>query len=147
MKETREPESTISTPPVGDRSRRWWVRPLASAAAAIYLGQLAPFFAGPLTECGHCVANYLKFYVIVPGLISGQWLMHFLDRIVPGNQRLMMGPDWIRLAFGLLVLVALFFCTTMITAKTHGKFRWIWLAILAAAAAANALIFAALLRA
>ncbi len=126
---------------------RWWWRPLVTSAAAIYLGQLVPFVAGPLTECAHCVGNYLKYYFVVPGIILGQWLMYFLDRIVPGNQRLMMGPDWIRLGFGLLVLAALFFCTTMITAKVRGTWRRIWLGFLVAASAANALLFASLLRA
>ena len=145
--ETRESESTIRPPSGGERSPRWWLRPLGNSLAAIYLGQLVPFAAGPLTECGHCVVNYLKFYLLVPGVILGEWLIRYLDEIVPGNQRLKMGPGWIQMGIGFLVLATLFFCFTMITAKVPGKWRWVWLGFLAAISAANALIFGAALRA
>ncbi len=144
--ETRESESTVTTVPGGERPHRWWPRPLVSSLAAIYLGQLVPFVAGPLTECAHCVGNYLKLFPLVPGVILGEWSINYLDKIVPGNQRLRMGPDWIQLGIGLLIVAVLLFCITMITAKVRGKWRWVWLGFLASASAVNALLLGAALR-
>ena len=143
MAAARESES----PPVlGERPRRWWVSPLGWTLAAIYGGQLAPFFAGPLTECDHCVGNYLRFFPMVPGIVVGHWLAEFLRDTIPGAKAL--SSDLFRfLVPGVLVCLAVLVTTLFLTAKIRGRWRWAWLILLAALSAFNALAFSAALRA
>lgn len=51
-----------------------WLHAALLAAAAAYAGQLAPFVAGPLTECGHCVQQYAKLYAVLPGVVPAMLL-------------------------------------------------------------------------
>ena len=46
-------------------------RAMAAAVAALWLPPALPFFAGPLTECSHCVETYLKMYAVLPGVWPG----------------------------------------------------------------------------
>lgn len=57
-------------------SRRPWKLAVPIALAAVYLPTLVPFAAGELTDCGHCVANYLRLLPIVPGWMIGAGLAH-----------------------------------------------------------------------
>lgn len=137
MNAPREPESIV---PVGVRPRRWWVRPLGLSAGAIYAGQLAPFLFGPLTECTHCVLNYLKFFPMIPGFLLGDLVMRWLPVSLPEN-------DFFRFVIpGVLILALIGNSATLITAKTKGAGRWTWLLFLAALAVFNSLAFSMLLR-
>lgn len=51
-----------------------WSRAALLTAAAAYLAQLAPFILGPLTECDHCVAQYLRLYAVLPGVVPAMLL-------------------------------------------------------------------------
>jgi len=46
-------------------------RATTAAAAALWLPPLLSFAVGPLTECSHCVAQYWRFYAVVPGFWPG----------------------------------------------------------------------------
>jgi len=46
---------------------------LLRAAATLWLPALLPFVFGPLTECGHCVQNYLKLLPVQPGFLAAAW--------------------------------------------------------------------------
>lgn len=43
-------------------------------AVTLYAAQLAPFVAGPLTECRHCVAQYARLYAVLPGTMPAMLL-------------------------------------------------------------------------
>ena len=142
MDASRESESGL---PLGPRRRGWWWRPLAWTLGALYAGQLVPFLFGPLTECDHCVGNYLRFFVVVPGIVVGHWFSNFLRDVLPGGKNL--DSDlWRFFVPGVLTYLAMVFSMTLLTAKCAGKWRWAWLAVVTALSAANALIFAAALR-
>lgn len=50
------------------------VRPaLLRAAAALWLPALLPFVFGPLTECTHCVQEYLQLLAVEPGFLAAMW--------------------------------------------------------------------------
>lgn len=51
-----------------------WIRAALLTAVATYLAQLAPFIFGPLTECDHCVAQYLRLYAVLPGVVPAMLL-------------------------------------------------------------------------
>lgn len=43
---------------------------LVRAAASMWLPVSVPFAIGPLAECSHCVANYLLYVPLVPGVLA-----------------------------------------------------------------------------
>ena len=45
--------------------------PALGSALALWLPPLIPFFAGPLGECDHCVAQYARLYALLPGAWGG----------------------------------------------------------------------------
>ncbi|MCB1077057.1 MAG: hypothetical protein KDM64_04420 [Verrucomicrobiae bacterium] len=136
MSNTGERESS----PGGERPRRWWLSPLWATAAAIYTGQLAPFLIGPLTECGHCVANFARFFVFTPGVLAGHFVFQRVPSVLPQN-------DWFRFWVpGIVITTLIVGAATWITAYTKGWGRWVWLSVLVAMSALNALAFAAALR-
>lgn len=143
MTASRESEPA---PFAGERNRRWWWRPLGQSAAALYLGQLAPFVAGPLTECAHCVGNYLKFFPLIPGILLGHSVMGFLGDWIPALEKLAYHDFWRFVVPGALSLAVILFCATWFTAKLKGRWRRVWWVALALLSAGNALIFGAALR-
>lgn len=63
--------------PVDRRFHLSWAEsrsPLLRATATLWLPWLAAFVASPLTECGHCVRNYVMLLPVFPGLAAGMWL-------------------------------------------------------------------------
>ena len=50
---------------------RSWTKSILIALVTVYLPIAVPFAVGPLTECSHCVANYLRMSPIVPGCAIG----------------------------------------------------------------------------
>lgn len=143
MVASRESESPL---PVERRQRGWWWRPLGWTLTALYGGQLVPFVVGPLTDCDHCVGNYLKFFVFLPGAVIGPWLGDLLRDTIPGGGN--GNGDWWRYFLpAFVVYVGLLFSATILTAQWRGRWRWIWLGILTALSAANSLVVSAALRA
>jgi hypothetical protein len=57
------------TTAVAPTSVRSWPRAIGLAALTIWGPCLAPFVAGPLRECDHCVGTYAACLPIVPGVI------------------------------------------------------------------------------
>lgn len=47
--------------------------PVLRAALALWLPGLLPFVFGPLTECAHCVRNYLAILPVLPGFLAAAW--------------------------------------------------------------------------
>jgi phosphotransferase system glucose/maltose/N-acetylglucosamine-specific IIC component len=43
-------------------------RALLLVMSALWLPTLLPFVVGPLTECGHCIRNYLCLLPVMPGI-------------------------------------------------------------------------------
>lgn len=107
----------------------------------IYGAQLTPLFAGPLTECDHCVGLYLKGFLIGPGVLIGHWLTTLLPTLAGG-------PDVVRFLLpGVLMSVLIVAAATVITASTRRIVGILWLTFLATLSALNALSLAALIRA
>jgi hypothetical protein len=123
----------------GNEWRRW-LSPFGLSVAFVYGAQLTPLFAGPLRECPHCVVEYLKGFVVTPGLLLG----HVGVTSLPGG-----GPqsEWLRFLLpGVAVTIALIAAATVITAAARGLARTAWLTLLAVLSGLNALTLAALLR-
>lgn len=102
------------------------------AAAAVYLAQLAPFAIGPLTECGHCVRQFLKLYAVLPGVVPALLL------------RLEGGAFVAVAALGTLVVFATLAALLCVLPRAG---RWPALAVAALATGAWAVAFSHALRA
>jgi hypothetical protein len=63
-----------------DRSPLTWKRALGSAALVVYVPQFAALVVGPLSECQHCLGNFMMLFPIVPGMLAGA--------LVQGDSRL-----------------------------------------------------------
>lgn len=47
------------------------------AIGALWLPSLLPFAIGPLTECGHCIRNYLQLIPVMPGIVAAMLVQGF----------------------------------------------------------------------
>ncbi len=121
-------------------AKRWGI-PFLWTVAFIYGAQLTPLFAGPLTECNHCVGLYFKGFLIGPGILIGHWLGTLLPALASST-------DVVRFLLpGILMTVLIVVAATVITASTRRIVGIIWLTFLATLSALNALSLAALIRA
>jgi len=121
-------------------AKRWGI-PFVWTLVFIYGAQLAPLFAGPLSECDHCVGIYFKGFLVGPGVIIGHWLTTFVPALSGSS-------DLVRyLLPGLVVTLLTVSTAAVITASARGIVGVIWLAFLATLSALNALSLAALIRA
>jgi len=120
--------------------KRWGI-PFLWTVVFIYGAQLTPLFAGPLTECKHCVGIYFKGFPVAPGVLVGHWLTTLLPALASS-------PDVVRFVLPGVMMTALIVCAaTVITASTRRIVGIIWLTFLATLSALNALSLAALIRA
>lgn len=118
-----------------------WGMPCLWTVVFIYGAQLTPLFAGPLTECDHCVGIYFKGFLVGPGVIIGHWLTTLVPALAGSSELVRF------LLPGIVVSAMIVATATVITASTRGIVGIIWLTFLATLSALNALSLAALIRA
>ena len=136
-------------PPATERKRTWWVKPLSLTLLFVYGAQAVPFFVGPLTECDHCVGNYLKLFPIIPGMLAGHSLVDLIRDMVPGAKTFLSNSDTIRFYLpATLTLAAIVAVSTFATYLLRRRWwQWVWLIALGCLSGFNALFLSALLRA
>ena len=136
------PDETPSENRTGSRPKRWWIAPLWKSGAVVYAPQLTAFVFGPLTECSHCVVNYLKYFPVMPGALMSLWIDRELPFDLPGDN-----DGWVMLGLGGLITAVILFAVMMIGGWLKGWKRWLFFLLVAGFSTVNALFFSALLRA
>ena len=108
-----------------------WLRCALQGLGAVYLPQVAVFLLGPVQECSHCVATYLRLFPLLPGLAAGMSFHTLESRLVVAG-------------LTTLVLLAGILAGAL---RLEGWKRWVFLASVAGLATLNALGASAVLRA
>lgn len=90
---------------------RSWRVAFACAAAALYLPQLLPFALTDLLDHGHCLEIYLRYFVVLIGLLPGLRARIALDLGEPGEEVV-------------LVVVALLVTLTVLSLTALTLRRW-----------------------
>ncbi|GAB4140554.1 MAG: hypothetical protein Fur0037_07090 [Planctomycetota bacterium] len=123
----------VEAPPVDEaaatpRSLRARLRGgLARGALTLWLPALLPFVIGPMAECDHCVATYLKMLPVEPGWLAAAWIR----------------GSWGYVAAACATLLLLALCSPLLDAARAG---WPLVgALLGLASAAQALLLGAAL--
>ena len=109
-----------------------WRRALARAAWTVWLQTLAPVVSGMLRDCGHCVTSYWLSVPMVPGALLPVLLQ--------------LHDAWF-FAVGGIVALLLFGLTALVLRELPPKLGYVAQAIVSLAVAAEAVGFAAALRA